>query len=158
MWSRCDFYVCVLSLRFYQVRAGLKVSPRVPHRLIVTTQDNTGKRWSHIYIIIITHTGFDIGFTTLCSFSVSLHLSSQFSTLVLGNRNLFLHFFWMNLQHVWRDEDFRFYRPELIFTHRLWNKKDLWAHTYHRYKRLLPHQHVFVDALCASVAFYGLFS
>uniref|UniRef100_A0A671UNY9 Family with sequence similarity 135 member B n=1 Tax=Sparus aurata TaxID=8175 RepID=A0A671UNY9_SPAAU len=26
---------------FYQVRAGLKVSPRVPHRLIVTTQDNT---------------------------------------------------------------------------------------------------------------------
>ncbi|XP_073319504.1 protein FAM135B [Pagrus major] len=28
---------------FYQVRAGLKVSPRVPHRLIVTTQDNTGE-------------------------------------------------------------------------------------------------------------------
>lgn len=26
---------------FYQVRAGLKVSPRVPHRLIATTQDNT---------------------------------------------------------------------------------------------------------------------
>uniref|UniRef100_H3D937 Family with sequence similarity 135 member B n=1 Tax=Tetraodon nigroviridis TaxID=99883 RepID=H3D937_TETNG len=26
---------------FYQIRAGLKVSPRVPHRLIVTTQDNT---------------------------------------------------------------------------------------------------------------------
>ncbi|KAM3597049.1 uncharacterized protein V6R79_025378 [Siganus canaliculatus] len=28
---------------FYQVRAGLKVSPRVPHRLIVTTQDNSGE-------------------------------------------------------------------------------------------------------------------
>ncbi|KAF1381318.1 hypothetical protein PFLUV_G00152630 [Perca fluviatilis] len=28
---------------FYQVRAGLKVSPRVPHRLIATTQDNTGE-------------------------------------------------------------------------------------------------------------------
>ncbi|XP_054462200.1 protein FAM135B [Anoplopoma fimbria] len=28
---------------FYQVRAGLKVSPRVPHRLIVTAQDNTGE-------------------------------------------------------------------------------------------------------------------
>ncbi|KAM7372848.1 hypothetical protein PAMP_007743 [Pampus punctatissimus] len=28
---------------FYQIRAGLKVSPRVPHRLIVTTQDNTGE-------------------------------------------------------------------------------------------------------------------
>ncbi|XP_070702589.1 protein FAM135B [Pempheris klunzingeri] len=28
---------------FYQVRAGLKVSPRVPHRLIVTTQDNAGE-------------------------------------------------------------------------------------------------------------------
>ncbi|KAF3707731.1 Protein FAM135B [Channa argus] len=28
---------------FYQVRAGLKVSPRVPHRLIVTTRDNTGE-------------------------------------------------------------------------------------------------------------------
>uniref|UniRef100_A0A3B3ZH02 Family with sequence similarity 135 member B n=1 Tax=Periophthalmus magnuspinnatus TaxID=409849 RepID=A0A3B3ZH02_9GOBI len=28
---------------FYQVRAGLKVSPRVPHRLIATTQNNTGK-------------------------------------------------------------------------------------------------------------------
>ncbi|KAM9838582.1 protein FAM135B [Aulostomus maculatus] len=28
---------------FYQVRVGLKVSPRVPHRLIVTTQDNTGE-------------------------------------------------------------------------------------------------------------------
>uniref|UniRef100_A0A8C6SEF2 Uncharacterized protein n=1 Tax=Neogobius melanostomus TaxID=47308 RepID=A0A8C6SEF2_9GOBI len=28
---------------FYQVRAGLKVSPRVLHRLIATTQDNTGK-------------------------------------------------------------------------------------------------------------------
>ncbi|XP_031709621.1 protein FAM135B [Anarrhichthys ocellatus] len=28
---------------FYQVHAGLKVSPRVPHRLIVTTQDNTGE-------------------------------------------------------------------------------------------------------------------
>ncbi|KAL6100185.1 fam135b [Pungitius sinensis] len=27
---------------FYQVRAGVKVSPRVPHRVIVTTQDNTG--------------------------------------------------------------------------------------------------------------------
>nr|XP_057902639.1 protein FAM135B [Doryrhamphus excisus] len=27
---------------FYQVRTGLKVSPRVPHRLIVTTHDNTG--------------------------------------------------------------------------------------------------------------------
>uniref|UniRef100_A0A8C4H128 Family with sequence similarity 135 member B n=1 Tax=Dicentrarchus labrax TaxID=13489 RepID=A0A8C4H128_DICLA len=26
---------------FYQVRAGLKASPRVPHRLIATTQDNT---------------------------------------------------------------------------------------------------------------------
>ncbi|XP_020788490.1 protein FAM135B [Boleophthalmus pectinirostris] len=26
---------------FYQVRAGLKVSPRVPHRLIATTQNNT---------------------------------------------------------------------------------------------------------------------
>ncbi|XP_074542979.1 protein FAM135B [Halichoeres trimaculatus] len=26
---------------FYQVRVGLKVSPRVPHRLIATTQDNT---------------------------------------------------------------------------------------------------------------------
>lgn len=31
------------SLRFYQIRAGLKVSPRVPHRLLVTTQDNAGK-------------------------------------------------------------------------------------------------------------------
>ncbi|XP_056255669.1 protein FAM135B [Seriola aureovittata] len=28
---------------FYQVRAGLKVSPRVPHRLIATTQDNAGE-------------------------------------------------------------------------------------------------------------------
>nr|XP_046274198.1 protein FAM135B [Scatophagus argus] len=28
---------------FYQIRAGLKVSPRVPHRLIVTTQDNSGE-------------------------------------------------------------------------------------------------------------------
>uniref|UniRef100_A0A3Q3KVP7 Family with sequence similarity 135 member B n=1 Tax=Mastacembelus armatus TaxID=205130 RepID=A0A3Q3KVP7_9TELE len=28
---------------FYQVRAGLKVSPRVPHRLIATTRDNTGE-------------------------------------------------------------------------------------------------------------------
>uniref|UniRef100_A0A8C4NLX1 Family with sequence similarity 135 member B n=1 Tax=Dicentrarchus labrax TaxID=13489 RepID=A0A8C4NLX1_DICLA len=28
---------------FYQVRAGLKASPRVPHRLIATTQDNTGE-------------------------------------------------------------------------------------------------------------------
>ncbi|KAI1901638.1 hypothetical protein AGOR_G00036460 [Albula goreensis] len=28
---------------FYQVRAGLKVSPRVPHRLIVTTPGNTGE-------------------------------------------------------------------------------------------------------------------
>ncbi|XP_059205620.1 protein FAM135B isoform X2 [Centropristis striata] len=28
---------------FYQVRAGLKVSPRVPHRVIATTQDNTGE-------------------------------------------------------------------------------------------------------------------
>ncbi|KAI9548558.1 hypothetical protein NQZ68_007424 [Dissostichus eleginoides] len=28
---------------FYQIRAGLKVSPRVPHRLIATTQDNTGE-------------------------------------------------------------------------------------------------------------------
>ncbi|KAM4631244.1 protein FAM135B [Polymixia lowei] len=28
---------------FYQVRAGLKVSPRVPHRLIVTTQGNSGE-------------------------------------------------------------------------------------------------------------------
>uniref|UniRef100_UPI003AB047BA protein FAM135B n=1 Tax=Centroberyx gerrardi TaxID=166262 RepID=UPI003AB047BA len=28
---------------FYQVRAGLKVSPRVPHRLIATTQGNTGE-------------------------------------------------------------------------------------------------------------------
>ncbi|XP_064204299.1 protein FAM135B [Anguilla rostrata] len=28
---------------FYQVRAGLKVSPRVPHRLIVTTAGNTGE-------------------------------------------------------------------------------------------------------------------
>ncbi|KAM8841677.1 protein FAM135B isoform 2-T2 [Spinachia spinachia] len=27
---------------FYQVRAGVKVSPRVPHRVIVTSQDNTG--------------------------------------------------------------------------------------------------------------------
>nr|XP_061838325.1 protein FAM135B-like isoform X2 [Nerophis lumbriciformis] len=27
---------------FYQVRSGLKVSPRVPHRVIVTTQDNAG--------------------------------------------------------------------------------------------------------------------
>uniref|UniRef100_A0AAQ4RD89 Family with sequence similarity 135 member B n=1 Tax=Gasterosteus aculeatus aculeatus TaxID=481459 RepID=A0AAQ4RD89_GASAC len=27
---------------FYQVRAGVKVSPRVPHRVIVTTQDNAG--------------------------------------------------------------------------------------------------------------------
>uniref|UniRef100_A0A3Q1B047 DUF676 domain-containing protein n=1 Tax=Amphiprion ocellaris TaxID=80972 RepID=A0A3Q1B047_AMPOC len=26
---------------FYQIRAGLKVSPRVPHRLIATTQENT---------------------------------------------------------------------------------------------------------------------
>ncbi|KAG7271299.1 hypothetical protein CRUP_023314, partial [Coryphaenoides rupestris] len=25
---------------YYQVRAGLKVSPRVPHRLIATTQGN----------------------------------------------------------------------------------------------------------------------
>ncbi|CAB1456839.1 unnamed protein product [Pleuronectes platessa] len=28
---------------FYQLRAGLKVSPRVPHRLIAITQDNTGE-------------------------------------------------------------------------------------------------------------------
>ncbi|XP_029976575.1 protein FAM135B [Salarias fasciatus] len=28
---------------FYQIRAGLKVSPRVPHRLIATTQENTGE-------------------------------------------------------------------------------------------------------------------
>ncbi|XP_047188204.1 protein FAM135B [Scophthalmus maximus] len=28
---------------FYQVRAGLKVSPRVPHRLTATTQGNTGE-------------------------------------------------------------------------------------------------------------------
>ncbi|XP_060915521.1 protein FAM135B [Labrus mixtus] len=28
---------------FYQVRAGLKVSPRVPHRVIATTQDNAGE-------------------------------------------------------------------------------------------------------------------
>ncbi|XP_034747295.1 protein FAM135B [Etheostoma cragini] len=28
---------------FYQVRAGLKVSPRVPHRLIATTQGNAGE-------------------------------------------------------------------------------------------------------------------
>uniref|UniRef100_A0A3Q4FYS2 Family with sequence similarity 135 member B n=1 Tax=Neolamprologus brichardi TaxID=32507 RepID=A0A3Q4FYS2_NEOBR len=28
---------------FYQIRAGLKVSPRVPHRVIATTQDNAGK-------------------------------------------------------------------------------------------------------------------
>ncbi|XP_030596966.1 protein FAM135B [Archocentrus centrarchus] len=28
---------------FYQIRAGLKVSPRVPHRLIATTQDNAGE-------------------------------------------------------------------------------------------------------------------
>ncbi|XP_041822840.1 protein FAM135B [Melanotaenia boesemani] len=28
---------------FYQIRAGLKVSPRVPHRLMVTTHDNTGE-------------------------------------------------------------------------------------------------------------------
>ncbi|XP_034560597.1 protein FAM135B [Notolabrus celidotus] len=28
---------------FYQVRVGLKVSPRVPHRLIATTQDNAGE-------------------------------------------------------------------------------------------------------------------
>uniref|UniRef100_A0A3Q1ICU5 DUF676 domain-containing protein n=1 Tax=Anabas testudineus TaxID=64144 RepID=A0A3Q1ICU5_ANATE len=28
---------------FYQVRAGLKISPRVPHRLIVSTQDNAGE-------------------------------------------------------------------------------------------------------------------
>uniref|UniRef100_A0A665V4V9 Family with sequence similarity 135 member B n=1 Tax=Echeneis naucrates TaxID=173247 RepID=A0A665V4V9_ECHNA len=28
---------------FYQIRAGLKVSPRVPHRLIATTQHNAGK-------------------------------------------------------------------------------------------------------------------
>lgn len=32
----------ILSIRFYQIRAGLKVSPRVLHRLIVTTQNNTG--------------------------------------------------------------------------------------------------------------------
>ncbi|XP_036001455.1 protein FAM135B [Fundulus heteroclitus] len=28
---------------FYQIRAGLKVSPRVPHRLTVTTNDNAGE-------------------------------------------------------------------------------------------------------------------
>ncbi|XP_068603200.1 protein FAM135B [Brachionichthys hirsutus] len=28
---------------FYQIRAGLKISPRVPHRVIVTTQANTGE-------------------------------------------------------------------------------------------------------------------
>ncbi|XP_076027680.1 protein FAM135B [Genypterus blacodes] len=28
---------------FYQVRAGLKVSPRVPHRLVVTTREHTGE-------------------------------------------------------------------------------------------------------------------
>ncbi|XP_008294018.1 protein FAM135B [Stegastes partitus] len=28
---------------FYQIRAGLKVSPRVPHRLLATTQENTGE-------------------------------------------------------------------------------------------------------------------
>uniref|UniRef100_A0A3P8S759 Family with sequence similarity 135 member B n=1 Tax=Amphiprion percula TaxID=161767 RepID=A0A3P8S759_AMPPE len=28
---------------FYQIRAGLKVSPGVPHRLIATTQENTGE-------------------------------------------------------------------------------------------------------------------
>lgn len=48
---------CILSLRFYQVRAGLKVSPRVPHRLIVTTQDNAGKdKWClciYMYSIIV---------------------------------------------------------------------------------------------------------
>lgn len=40
--------LCCVSgslLRFYQIRAGLKVSPRVPHRLIVTTHDNTGNHW-----------------------------------------------------------------------------------------------------------------
>lgn len=36
--------VSLLPLRFYQIRAGLKVSPRVPHRLIVTTHEQTGKR------------------------------------------------------------------------------------------------------------------
>ncbi|XP_069559478.1 protein FAM135B isoform X1 [Brachyistius frenatus] len=28
---------------FYQIRAGLKVSPRVPHRVITTTRENTGE-------------------------------------------------------------------------------------------------------------------
>lgn len=39
-----DQLCCVFaaSLRFYQIRAGLKVSPRVPHRLMVTTHDDTG--------------------------------------------------------------------------------------------------------------------
>lgn len=52
----------VSSLRFYQIRAGLKVSPRVPHRLIVTTQDNAGKqRWSlHAHSNASTHTQFDV--------------------------------------------------------------------------------------------------
>uniref|UniRef100_A0A3B4YER5 Family with sequence similarity 135 member B n=1 Tax=Seriola lalandi dorsalis TaxID=1841481 RepID=A0A3B4YER5_SERLL len=34
---------------FYQVRAGLKVSPRVPHRLIATTQDNCSFSSAGIY-------------------------------------------------------------------------------------------------------------
>lgn len=38
-----DCSVFIHHLRFYQIRAGLKVSPRVPHRVIATTQDNAGK-------------------------------------------------------------------------------------------------------------------
>uniref|UniRef100_A0A8C2WMW3 Family with sequence similarity 135 member B n=1 Tax=Cyclopterus lumpus TaxID=8103 RepID=A0A8C2WMW3_CYCLU len=42
---------------FYQVRAGLKVSPRVPHRLIVTTRDNTGTHHAHCFSSAGVHDG-----------------------------------------------------------------------------------------------------
>ncbi|CDQ90655.1 unnamed protein product [Oncorhynchus mykiss] len=42
---------------FYQVRAGLKVSPRVPHRLIATTPGNAGDELSSHIVLYLDNAG-----------------------------------------------------------------------------------------------------
>lgn len=93
----CTFLQCtfdILSHRFYQVRAGVKVSPRVPHRVIVTTQDNAGTvKWR-----LLT---FGFSFVTLCGYFASVFNPFSFLCGGLCNNNDNLSWFKANILFYW---------------------------------------------------------